>query len=96
MLSSPEAHDRMYNNRALVPDFADHLNHWAVASRQARDTSTCLTDLSYGDGPNETLDIFPAKAEKAPVMVFIHGGYWRALDKSDHSFVAPPFTQEGL
>jgi arylformamidase len=96
MLSSAQAHDRMYNNRALVPDFADHLNHWAVSSRQARDTSTCLTDLSYGDGPNETLDIFPAKAEKAPVMVFIHGGYWRALDKSDHSFVAPPFTQEGL
>ena len=31
----------------------------------------------------------------APVLVFIHGGYWRSLDKSDHSFVAPPFTVAG-
>jgi arylformamidase len=30
------------------------------------------------------------------VLVFIHGGYWRALDKKDHAFVAPPFTQEGV
>jgi arylformamidase len=28
-------------------------------------------------------------------MVFIHGGYWRSLDKSDHSFVAPAFTAKG-
>jgi arylformamidase len=31
-----------------------------------------------------------------PVLVFIHGGYWRSLDKSDHSFIAPPFTQAGF
>ncbi|MFM8767993.1 MAG: alpha/beta hydrolase [Rubrivivax sp.] len=30
-----------------------------------------------------------------PLLVFIHGGWWRSLDKSDHSFVAPPFTQAG-
>jgi arylformamidase len=31
----------------------------------------------------------------APVLVFLHGGYWRGLDKADHSFVAPAFTQAG-
>lgn len=31
----------------------------------------------------------------APLLVFIHGGWWRFLDKSDHSFVAPPYTQAG-
>lgn len=31
----------------------------------------------------------------APVLVFIHGGYWRSLDKSDQSFMAPAFTQAG-
>ena len=40
-------------------------------------------------GPSETLDVFPAPVADAPVLVFIHGGYWRALDKSDHSFIAP-------
>ena len=52
-------------------------------------------DVRYGDGPNETLDVFPADRPGAPVLVFIHGGYWRGMDKSEHSFVAPAFTQSG-
>ena len=88
-------HDRMYNNRALVPDFADHFAHWKSGSEQARATLKARLDLPYGDGPNETLDIFPAKRKGAPVVVFIHGGYWRSLDKSDHSFVAPALRDLG-
>ena len=90
--------DRQYNNRALVPDFAEHLARWAADSAQAR-TQPCTLDLAYGAGPSESLDIFPAagsaKAGGAPVLVFLHGGYWRGLDKADHSFVAPTFTQSG-
>jgi len=82
-------HDRMYNNRALVPDFADHFAHWKNASVQARAMRQPFLDLRYGEGLNETLDIFPAKQANAPVVIFIHGGYWRSLDKADHSFVAP-------
>jgi arylformamidase len=82
-------HDRMYNNRALVPDFADHFAHWSAASAQARKQLPCQLDVRYGAGPNETLDIFPAARPGAPVVVFIHGGYWRSLDKADHSFIAP-------
>lgn len=51
--------------------------------------------MPYGEGPNETLDVFPAAQPDAPVLVFIHGGWWRSLDKRDHSFVAPAFTQAG-
>ena len=96
MRGSPEWYDRMFNNRALVPDFADHLQRWAKDSRQARDNASCLLDLSYGAGPNETLDIFTTHTKNAPVLVFLHGGYWRALDKSDHSFIAPAFTPKGI
>ena len=96
MRQSPEWYDRMYNNRALVPDFADHLKRWTEQSKTARKLLGGLTDISYGAGPNETLDIFPANAANAPVMVFLHGGYWRALDKSDQSFIAPSFTREGV
>ena len=88
-------HDRMYNNRALVPDFADHFAHWKNASSQARDALKPQVDVRYGDGPNETLDIFPAARADAPVVIFIHGGYWRSLDKSDHSFVAPALRDMG-
>ena len=88
-------HDRMYNNRALVPDFADHFARWTSASKQARETLKPVLDLAYGDGPNETLDVFPAARKNAPVVIFIHGGYWRSLDKSDHSFVAPGLRDLG-
>ena len=88
-------HDRMYNNRALVPDFADHFAHWKNASEQARQTLPVQLDVRYGDGPNETLDIFPAAHADAPVVIFIHGGYWRSLDKADHSFVAPALRDMG-
>ena len=88
-------HDRMYNNRALVPDFADHFAGWRQGSELARQQRRCVLDVAYGDGPNETLDIFPANRPDAPVVVFIHGGYWRSLDKADHSFVAPPLLDMG-
>ena len=88
-------HDRMYNNRALVPDFADHFAHWTNASAQARDALKPQVDVRYGEGPNETLDIFAAARADAPVVIFIHGGYWRSLDKSDHSFVAPALRDMG-
>jgi arylformamidase len=84
-----------YNNRERVADHARHLAHWAEASALTRSRSDCRLDLRYGDTPQETLDLFPAPQAGAPVLVFVHGGYWRALDKSDFSFVAPVFTQAG-
>lgn len=87
--------DRLYNNRALVPDYAEHFSRWIQASAVARQTLSCQLDVPYGAGPSETLDIFPGSAARAPVLVFLHGGYWRSLDKADHSFIAPAFTLSG-
>jgi len=85
----------MYNNRARVPDFAHYFAQWAADSEAARALLDGLTDIAYGAGPSETLDIFTAAQANAPVLVFIHGGYWRSLDKSDHSFVAPASVSQG-
>ncbi|MBE0546239.1 MAG: alpha/beta hydrolase [Rubrivivax sp.] len=90
--------DTQYNNRARVPDHARTFANWAAASALARAESAAHLDQRYGDGAGETLDVFPAvspPAGGAPVLVFIHGGYWRSLDKADHSFVAPSFTADG-
>ena len=101
---SPEWLNAQYNNRALVPNFAEHFARWQSDSAIARACSKCTLDVSYGPAASETLDVFPATSAdtstgtakvKAPVMVFLHGGYWRSLDKSDHSFVAPAFSQRG-
>lgn len=96
-ITDPAELDRLYNNRALVPEFARHLEQWQRESATARATLRASLDVPYGSGPNESLDIFvpSIRATNAPVMVFIHGGYWRSLDKSDHSFVAPPFVAQG-
>lgn len=90
----PQWLDRMYNNRQLVPEHAEFFQRWAKHSEAARHRR-CTLDVSYGAGAGETLDIFPAERPNAPVLVFIHGGYWRSLDKSDHSFVAPAFVDAG-
>lgn len=87
--------DAQYNNRARVADHVQILQRWAAASTLARDKSTHHLDLRYGAGAGETLDVFPTSSPNAPVLVFIHGGWWRALDKSDCSFVAPSFTADG-
>jgi arylformamidase len=91
--------DSQYNNRALVPEHGVHFERWKTDSQRAREQLGGLLDVAYGHGEGEKLDIFPAQrkpdAPLAPVLVFIHGGYWRSLDKADHSFLAPAFVKQG-
>ncbi len=80
--------ERMYNNRMRVPDHPAYFARWAAESALVRRTLACELDVPYGDAPRERLDAFMAPRKGAPLVVFIHGGYWKALDKSVHSFVA--------
>jgi len=86
----------MYNNLARVKDHPAYFERWVRDSAAARDALPGRIDLPYGAGLNETLDVFPAPVPDAPVLVFIHGGYWRAMDKSQHSFIAPAFNDRGI
>ena len=88
--------DSMYNNRELVSDSADYRQRWGVDSTEATRTQMCELDIRYGGGPGEHLDVFATDQADAPVLFFIHGGYWRAMDKKDHSFIAPVFTRQGV
>jgi len=87
--------DGMYNNRELVPDFGDYLKRWEAESAEVMRTPPRHLDIRYGGGPSEHLDVYPSERSDAPVLFFIHGGYWRALDKRDHAFIAPAFTAKG-
>jgi arylformamidase len=95
--TDPAELDRAYNNRALVPAFAEHFSRGQHDSLIARQQLRGYLDVAYGRGPNESLDLFvpDESVQGAPVLVFVHGGYWRSLDKADHSFVAPPFVAQG-
>jgi arylformamidase len=88
-------YDAQFNNRARVPGHPEILERWTRASALSRDSLSRRLDVAYGSGPEERLDIFPTTRANAPVLVFIHGGWWRAMDKRDHSFVAPAFVNAG-
>lgn len=91
----PQWLERMYNNRLRVPDHGDYFTRWAAASALARSSLACELDVPYGDGARERLDAFAAARAGAPLVVFVHGGYWKAMDKSQHSFVAAALHDAG-
>ena len=83
-----------YNNRARVPDHPAVMQRWretAEAARAARPPET----LAYGPGEREVMDLFSAGPD-APVAVFLHGGYWQALDKDWFSGLAPALLAHGV
>ncbi len=89
--------DREYDNRGKVANFAEYLSRYPAESSRIRDTLPSRLDLRYGPNPGETLDLFlPEGHGPWPVHVFVHGGYWRALDKQDFSFVAGAFQPAGV
>ena len=83
--------DRQYNNRLQTPNFATHLDNYEVESRKTEKEFTSIKDIPYGEHVRELLDIYPSDKPKSKTLVFIHGGYWRALDKSSFQFVAGAF-----
>ena len=93
---TPEEVERGYNNRAAVPEHPEWLARWTARSHAAIETLRPARDVRYGTAPNETLDLYVPPSVPRGTLLFIHGGYWRALDKSDHGFVAPPFVDAGF
>ena len=87
--------DAQYNNRARVPDHARHSERWERESERVRRAYSCRLDVAYGPGPRDTLDVFPAARPGAPLLLYVHGGYWMSRDKRDFSFVAGPFVKAG-
>jgi arylformamidase len=95
MKMTPEFVEREYNNRALVPDHADYFARWEKDSAFVRETLACALDLAYGPDPRQRIDLFPAPGARG-TLVFIHGGYWRSLDKSLFSWLAASWVAAGV
>jgi arylformamidase len=88
--------EAQYNNRTRIAEHPQIFERWQQASAVARAGSPrARLNLPYGPHRDERLDLFPAADPGAPVLVFIHGGYWRSLSKDDHSFLAPALVTSG-
>jgi len=92
---TPEFVEREYNNRALVPDHGNYFSRWERDSDFVRSTLPCELDLRYGPHERNRIDVFPA-ANARGTLVFIHGGYWRSLDKSMFSWLAAAWVAAGV
>lgn len=87
--------DDQFNLRKRHPLGRLHLLKNLVQSYFARASLDSNLDISYGNTPGQKIDIFPASRANAPVFVFVHGGYFRALDKNQYSYMAKPFVGSG-
>ncbi len=87
--------DSQMNPRVAVPDFQVYLDAAAERSAAARLALPRELDVRYGTGPLQTLDIFTSEGQDLPVHVFIHGGFWRGLDKNIYSEIARPIVEAG-
>lgn len=94
--SSQAEIDAQYNAGASVPDFLHFAAQWKTDSEGVRARLPARLDVPYGPTLAETLDIFPAEQPGSPVLVFLHGGYWRSFSSKEFSFVAAGLRARGF
>jgi arylformamidase len=90
-------YDPVHLEREYFPwsDSQSILNNWTQRSASYLARANLVRNVQYGASPAEKLDIIKPLESNAPVLVFIHGGYWRWLDKDDYTFALEPLVTAG-
>src|SRR5438045_4011061 len=88
------AYEVEYTNRARVPENPALMAGWARDAAAYRDRHAPRT-IAYGPSDRNTIDIFRGD-DQGPMVVFIHGGYWQALDGSSFSHCARGLNAHGI
>jgi arylformamidase len=92
---SIEELNRAYNNSLAVSNSADIVQSWTQASISAKEKLNGDCDVSYGEMKFQSFDFFSSN-NNAPVVVFVHGGFWQMRSKDDFTFIAPGLVNAGL
>lgn len=88
--------DAGYNNMVAVADSEQRLAAWSERSQKLRALQPAEVDIAYGGGPRNRFDVFRSGAAKAPLVVFIHGGWWQRNSKEVFSCVAEGPMEHGI
>jgi len=95
---------RDYNAQALEQQYMprywpifsldEKIERWIAMGKACHERCSLKTDITYGDSDLQRLDLVLPSVEMAPVLVFIHGGYWRNrnLNRVSYSFCAEPIV----
>ncbi len=84
-----------YSARAAVPEHPQIFQQWREQSERFRSETRCELNISYGEGNRQKLDLFLTDQTNVPLLIFLHGGYWQAMDKSDFSFISSEMIKFG-
>ena len=91
--------DDAYDNRGYIENAEGYPDKWKIEAERFRLTlvksGDAETDVSYGEHDREVLDFFHPQGASKGLLVFVHGGYWRAFDKSYWSHLASGVLQYG-
>ena len=87
-----------YNNRARVANSGEIIARWAQASLAARSELQADLDIAYGPKPRNAYDLYAGQQAngRAPLIAYIHGGYWQRGDRRDYAFVARELVARGV
>lgn len=89
-------YEAQYNNSRRVPEWP------AIAARWQRDSDACrrragaALDVPYGPGERHRYDLFPAREPQAPLVAYLHGGYWQEGDRRLYAFLARALVGAGV
>ena len=78
-----------------IPNPGEYLERWRADSLAWRQNSDCLLNVPFDDHPEAHYDVFRAAGPRAPVHIFIHGGYWYSVSSKEFSFVATGLVPAG-
>lgn len=91
--------DDAYANRDHIPGADEFIGRWEGAAAKFRKLlageNRIQEDIVYGFDSRERLDLLMPKGKPAGLVVFVHGGYWRAFDKSSWSHFAKGALRRG-
>ena len=100
--------DDAYANGANVPNGSRWPDAWVEPAQRMRDelesAGRAKLGLSYGPGDRNRFDLFLPEGVPKGLVVFIHGGYWKSMERSywshlaqgslahGHAFTVPSYT----
>ncbi len=84
-----------YSPRAQAPDHDKFFELWRTSGPAYQENRTA--EIWFGETPGQSFDLFmPDGVDTPPLHLFIHGGYWQALDKRNHAHMADALLKAGL
>jgi arylformamidase len=88
-----------YANAPNIPGGDRWPAAWVQPAQAYRDTlqgrGRATLDISYGEGARNRFDLFRPEGRPKGLVIFVHGGFWKALDKSFWSHLACGSVESG-